>query len=533
MNQKKTKIPVVFIAFLEQDNLGIGYISSMLLAHNIQIKIVDFRLGENRILQVIKNVSPEIIGFSIIFQYHILQFKRLVEFLRRNNVTCHFNAGGHFPSLRYNELLTLLPQLNSVTLFEGEHTFLELVQSILQNKEWRNIKGLAFNENGKVQTNTLRPLEPDIDSFPPPVRQPLREYALGKKYATILAGRGCYYNCSFCSIREFYSKPEGPLKRIRKPEMVVREMELLFHQKNCTVFMFQDDDFPVASPKAKNWIETFCSLLHKNNLAENIAWKINCRPDEVNKDLFDTMKNAGLFLVYLGIENGTDAGLQLMNKHIKASKNIQAVQILNQLDLKFDFGFMLFHPESTFQSVRENLTFLDTICGDGTSPVTYCKMLPYAATKIETLLKKEGRLKGETGFEDYDFKHPALDRYYRFSIGCFEEWLSSHEGVLNVARWARYYMAVYEKFFQPDKKTAELKNALKQTISKSNRYLTSQMAELLKLFETNEINSNRAELPEKFKENIKNKQLFFKNKLIGLTNEINCLAENVTSVSGS
>ena len=54
---------------------------------------------------------------------------------------------------------------------------------------------------------------------------------------------------------------------------------------------------------------------------------------------------------------------------------------------------MLFDPGSTFNTVTENLTFLEGMLGDGSSPVTFCKMLPYAETDIERGLRAEGRLK--------------------------------------------------------------------------------------------------------------------------------------------
>jgi radical SAM superfamily enzyme YgiQ (UPF0313 family) len=181
---------------------------------------------------------------------------------------------------------------------------------------------LPTGKNGVHIANPLRPLKEDLDRFPVPVRRPLREYVLRKKYATLLAGRGCFYNCSFCSIREFYSRPPGPLKRMRRPEIVVKEMELLYRQLNATVFMFQDDDFPVAGKRGKEWITRFCEELTKRGLSEKIFRKINCRPDEVEPDGFKLMKNSGLFLVYLGIESGTDDGLRLMNKKMKAETSI-------------------------------------------------------------------------------------------------------------------------------------------------------------------------------------------------------------------
>lgn len=276
-------------------------------------------------------------------------------------------------------------------------------KKINKQEDWHNIKGICYKQDENIILNELRQVEKNLDNFPIPVRQPLKEFAFGKKYATIIAGRGCFYNCSFCSIREFYSKSSGPLKRIRQPEMVVREMELLYKEKDCSIFLFQDDDFPLSAKKGKDWLNKFCNLLIEKGLNNKIMWKINCRADEIKENLLALMKKAGLYSMYLGIEDGTVSGLQLMNKHITPQMNLQAIKTIKKLKLNYEFGFMLLNPESTFESVNDNLLFLKEFCTDGSSPITFCKMLPYAETQIEHQLKEQGRLI-EIGFiEDYNF----------------------------------------------------------------------------------------------------------------------------------
>jgi anaerobic magnesium-protoporphyrin IX monomethyl ester cyclase len=517
--------PVFFVAFQEQDNLGVGYISSMLLQAGFDIKIIDFCVGKESILKQIIQYNPLVVGFSIIFQYHIYDFKDLISYLRKHGVSCHFCAGGHYPSLRYSELLEIIPQLNSVALFEGEYTFLELVQSIYDGKEWKHIQGIAYRENGATMVNSLRPLEENLDNFPPPVRHPLRKYVLGRKYATILAGRGCFYDCSFCSIRKFYSQPPGPLKRVRRPEMVVREMELLYQQLDSSIFMFQDDDFPVAAKRGKEWVTRFCELLVEKKLSHKILWKINCRPDEVEAGLFKLMKNSGLFLVYLGIESGTDYGLRLMNKHMTTEKSIKAVNTLKELGIKYDFGFMLFDPSTTHQSIRDNLDFLEKICGDGYSPVTSCKMLPYAETKIEHELKKEGRLKGKPGFEDYDFMDNSLNHLYAFMTDCFEEWIGKHDGLLNSARWTRYYLSVYQKYFPITPRFIALDKTINEAISHTNMFFINTVRTLVSIFSSQNYEPNDFDALRKIRKDVDRKHSQYKMKLNEVINQIESMVK--------
>ena len=452
----------------------------MLLSHDIGVRIIDFRAGKEQIFHCLERFRPGIVGFSIIFQYHIEEFRELIRYLRQKGITAHFCAGGHYPSLRYASLLEYIPELDSVVLFEGEQTFLELTQATCSGRRWTDIPGIAYRKGKRILRSSHRPLEKNLDVFPPPVRQPLRTYAFDRKYATILAGRGCYHACSFCSIREFYTEARGPVKRLRQPEMVVREMQLL-HEEGCSIFMFQDDDFPLSGPQGEAWVRQFCQLLRESGLGDRIMWKINCRPDEIDKELFDMMRHHGLFLVYLGIENGTQEGLRMMKKGTRPGTIIKAVEVLNGLGILFDYGFMLFHPDTTVESILDNLDFLERICGEGASPVTFCKMLPYAGTFIERRLEKEGRLRGREGFLDYEFLDIRVTLLYQCISQLFRTWITEHDGLLNNTRWARYHVAVFRKYFAPLQEVDSISTNIKQCIAESNRFFIDTVRHLVKL----------------------------------------------------
>jgi radical SAM superfamily enzyme YgiQ (UPF0313 family) len=475
----------VLVAYLDQDNLGIGYLAAVLLERGHRPVIVDYRTGPDTILATIQRENPVVVGFSIIFQYFTPHFRKLMGYLRDNGVECHFTAGGHYPSLNYQETLQSTPELNSVVRFEGEYTFLELVERLAGGGEWTSIPGVACRVNGGITEAPLRPLEPDLDNFPIPVRGPVRPERLGQKEATLLAGRGCLYNCSFCSIRQFYSGARGPLKRIRRPEMVAREMELLHQESGCSVFLFQDDDFPGAARTGEAWAARFCGSLRERDLHNRVLWKISCRTDEVEAGRFRLMSDAGLFLVYLGIESGTESGLKLMHKHVGVEANALAVETLRRLGLACEFGFMLFDPLSTMESIRGNLDFLDRICGDGYVPVTACKMIPYGGTAIEEFLRRAGRLKVWGEYEDYDFLDPAVEELYGWFAGTFVEWLQGPEGILSSSRFARYYLAIERRLLESDAACGAVEAEVTEAMVAANRLFTDSIREAAALCEAN------------------------------------------------
>ena len=470
---------VMLVAYQDQDNLGVGYLASIVLEAGFHPIIVDYRLGPEKILELARLHQPIVIGFSIIFQFHTPAFQQLMKYLRTNGVECHFTAGGHYPSLRWREVLQAVPELDSIVRFEGEWTFLDLVKSLDGGRDSTGLDGLAYRTGDELVTNRPRALELDLDNFPPPMRPPLRREILGRKEVTLIAGRGCLYNCSFCSIRQFYSAPPGPLKRIRRPEMVVREMELLHQQYQASVFLFQDDDFPATARNGRDWVNRFAHLLHDTGLDREVLWKINCRADEVEEERFSMLRDAGLVNVYLGIESGTSDGLELMNKHTKPETNLHAVKVLRRLGLNCDFGFMIFDPTSTLHSVGRNLDFLDQLCGDGYMAVTGCKMIPYADTSIEKWLQKEGRLEVRGEYENYHFLNPEVETLYSWFIDTFATWIEGPRGVLTGSRRAKYSLSVHQRLADRSERADNLGQEVTAIVSAANLLFTSAMREAI------------------------------------------------------
>lgn len=522
---------VVFIAFEEYDNLGVGYMAAVLSASGYETRIVAFNKPVEEILQTVKSLDPVLIGFSIIFQFYIDRFKDLVSCLRESGVSCHMTAGGQYASLRFTELFEIIPWLDSIVRFEGEYTLLELVKCVSSGKDWREINGIVYQNKGKVITNPLRPAEKDIDKFPYPVRSALTEYALDKKFATILAGRGCIHNCSFCNTNKFYQQIPGQVKRIRKPDQIVKEMAYLYYNEGCSVFLFQDDDFPVKSLQDPEWVNKFCNELKKAGIDDKIMWKINCRPDEIDEGKFVLMKNHGLYLVFLGIEDGTDIGLKRMDKNMTVGKCLEGINILRKLEIGFDYGFMLFQPETTYRSLNENLDFLRIICGDGYTSATFLKMLPFFETRVENDLKNEGRLKGRPGYLDYDFHDKSMNCYYDFITECYGEWMRRSDGLVNISKWARNYFSVYFRYFRITPEVPFLYQNIRRIISESNLWLLDSIKELSGVFESGHYETVEEEVMKEYVKNIHLRHNYYKEQINDTMRKLLRIAEvyNLTS----
>lgn len=473
----------ILIGFQDQGNLGLGYLASTLNKRGFASQTLDFREGREAILKAICEAKPLLVGFSLIFQYFLPQFGALATYLRQYGVNCHFCVGGHFPSLRYEEVLRTVPEIDSVIRCEGEPILAELMECIAEGRDWRGIQGIAYRADGDFVTNPMPALIGDLDSLPWPERPSGMITVLGRTAAPLLASRGCARNCSFCSIREFYGLSSGRKVRVRNAEKVVEEMEWLHNRRGVSIFLFQDDDFPIRGMSGRSWVDRFLNALHESELAKRIVWKISCRADEVEAGLFARMREAGLYMVYLGLESGNPTGLQTLNKGLRVEDSLEAVATLKSLDLFVAYGFMLFDPSSTFESIRANVTFLKRITADGTMAAHFCRMLPYAGTPIERQLAQEGRLRGTVVEPDYDFHDARLNGFFEELNRVTEGWIHGRDSMVSQLNWAWQEYWIIRRLFPPLPSLAEYESSLRELVGRANSCLLGRVERMADVFE--------------------------------------------------
>jgi anaerobic magnesium-protoporphyrin IX monomethyl ester cyclase len=465
--------PILLIGFQRQGNLGLGYLAATLRREGYTVEVFDFERDPDDILAAAQRLDPILIGFSLIFQFYIRRFGTLIRHLRDNGIDCHFTMGGHFPTLSYAQALAAVPELDSIVRYEGELTLLEIVGALHAGKDWREIEGVAYTQDGAAIATPARHLVPALDSLPYPDRDFEPNVVLGRRAMPLLASRGCARTCSFCSIHTFYRTAPGKVVRTRKPAEVVKEMVALHEERGISIFLFQDDDFPLFGKVWRRWANEFVDELYRADLPGRVIWKINCRADAVEPELFARMRDAGLYIVYMGLESGTEEGLKVLHKQITVEQNLRAVRILKDLGLMFEFGFMLLDPSSTFETVRGNIDFLRAIVGDGSAGATFCKMLPYDGTPIKDELERTGRLRGDVCAPDYDFFDPRLNDFYRVLTQTIDVsgWVHGHKALSPQLNWALNEAAILVHLFPALPGMASYRARLREIVRESNELL--------------------------------------------------------------
>ena len=259
---------------------------------------------------------------------------------------------GFFPTFSFHEILSLYPFIDCVILGEPEETFACIAQSLQQDSriDYSKIPGLAFRENGEIRVSGRRALIEPLDSLPFPLRSDLFLQTVG---GNILASRGCYGQCSFCYINNFYGN--GCQWRGRSPENVAQEITELYSRLSAHSIYFVDANFfGRGSEGRKRALE----IVERIGQMRDLTFGIECRSNDLDEDLVERMAQAGLRQVFLGIESASKASLARMKKGVRLDAQAEAVRLLQARGIEINLGFIMFEPDAEISDVRANFDFL-------------------------------------------------------------------------------------------------------------------------------------------------------------------------------
>lgn len=394
-----------FSAAYSAENLGLGYLAATLKREGYRVRILDSVLEELDATQTFQALigigEPALLGLSILSPIQYEQAKKLTHALRQHGWRCHITAGGVFATYWYETLLTE-QACHSVICFEGEHTILTLVERLKHGQSLDNVPGLAVA--GQQNISSVRPiLIADLDWLPFPARDYL---PLAQKLGlpcTVSASRGCSYGkCQFCSVATFYQVRDRPTYRFRSASLVVSELSDLQTEHGVSFVFFVDDDF-----LGRGLTETGRLVSEIQARKLNLNFAINCRADDVQFDLFSRLRDAGLVAAYIGIESGAQSVLDRYHKGGSADRNLQAAEILGDLDIKLIPSIILFDAFTTLEELKDNIGFLRRLGG---FHITYLKMIdPMRGTVLVDVLQQRGLLRQfGTGYK-YISKDPRVE----------------------------------------------------------------------------------------------------------------------------
>lgn len=393
------------------ESLGLKYLAAVLRHQGIEVSVVEPVLlgwSVEETVEAIVNYGCDLLGISVQFGRSLPSAAAVAKMVK-SEIKPHITMGGHFATFHYDELLQTIPYLDSIVRFEGEYTLLELVRRLNAPETWDDILGLAYRKGTTVYVTPPRPLIRDLDELPFPERDATSRLANDPHFGMI-GSRGCLLRCSFCSVPFFYDEPQGSRWRVRSPANVVDEMELLVHEYGAKAISFFDDNFIGSNRYGKKRAEKIAREILSRRL--DVRWSIECRVDDVDRDLFDILMAAGLSHVNLGIESGDQSVLNRFRKLTTLQDNEKAINTVRELGLSAYYHFIMFNPDTTFDELDASIDFIDRN-RIGNFSVISNRLDVYKGTAEFYRLEQEGRLV-KKGYEyQYNFLIPSVELVYQ------------------------------------------------------------------------------------------------------------------------
>ena len=327
--------------------LGIGYLISYLKKNYSGNLDIDFYSGFYDSDEQIINASKkaDIIGFGCTSpQYkHALSLARQIK--SGNN---HIVFGGIHPTV-LPDLILKEECIDGVVMGEGESAMLQVVEDVA--------KGVDIHKH-RYETNYVS----NLDDLPFPDRQAIKnERNLmqaysdeGKRITSVLASRGCPFNCSFCCSRNVWQHQT----RFRSSANLLGEIEGLVRDWNVQFLKFSDDTFTVNKQK----VIDFCKLKIERGI--QLPYGANAHVNTIDEELLKYLVESGCGELWYGVESGSPRILKEIHKSTNISKIKEVFKLTREYGIKTRAYFLLGIPSETIEDIKMTEKLCDEIQPD-------------------------------------------------------------------------------------------------------------------------------------------------------------------------
>lgn len=282
--------------------------------------------------------------------------------------------------------------LDAVAIGEYDYTVVEVADWLAGGgglDELERIQGLGFLRDGGFVRTEARPLIPDLDELPMLSEVYWKQGLNIKHYrynpcrwphVMTRASRGCPHRCTFCLFPHTFS---GRRVRYRSLEKVLDEMEFIQeHWPKAKEIMFEDDTFTISNKR----MHAFAEGYRKRGL--KIKWSTNARAD-VDYEVLKDLKNAGLRMLCVGFESGSQQMLDAMRKGITVERMRRFAADCKRTGVLFNAAFIIGTPGETVETIEASYRFAREL------PLYTVQWLPlslYPGTAAFKQLIGEGRI---------------------------------------------------------------------------------------------------------------------------------------------
>src|SRR3989344_4140965 len=362
--------------------IGVLSIAAMLEKHGHEVKIIDCLVSNNaRVTRIddkkimygmpfeemqkhLNEFNPDVIGVANLFS---AQKESLIETIKRTREVCPVSliiTGGPHITVRPEEFLNEVPEVDVCVLGEGEWVFSDLMLYKANKKSLEDIKGIAYRKgNGVVKQRNE--FIGDLDEIPFPAYHLIdmeSYFNLGKKgifsrgrnnlqrTVSTITSRGCPYNCNFCSIHLHMGKPF----RYNSPKYVLDHIKLLIDRYKIEEVLFEDDNLTLNK---KRFNEILDGIIN-NNIKIKWSTPNGVRADTLTRELVRKCKKTGCSSLTIAPESGKQETLdKIIDKALDLKDVIKAAKICKEEKLPLYAFFIIGFPGETKADMLQTVRF--------------------------------------------------------------------------------------------------------------------------------------------------------------------------------
>ncbi|MBN1880117.1 B12-binding domain-containing radical SAM protein [bacterium] len=387
---------ILFIQNFWFEFLGTMILSSLLKqhGHSVDLLIED---QPDIIADYVDRSRVDIVGAYTVSGTHNW-VSRTFETIKKKHCVLTIAGGPHptfFPDFIENT------SVDAICIGEGEGALVELADAVDRKESLNSIRNIWISDDGRIIRNSLRPLISDLNILPVPDRDLYyRKYPILAKSPNkhFITGRGCPFNCNFCSNRAYKSLYQGLGAMVRQPDPGKICEEILLVKKNYPLKAVRFDDEVFLLDQA--WLIEF---LERYRREVKLPFSCLIRADIASPESIEAMKRAGCYIAYFGIESGNDyIRNQILGKNITRQQIIETAAMLRKNKIRIGTFNMVGMPGETVANVWETIHLNQIIRSD----YPWCSIIqPYPGTELEMYARKIGVL-------DTDYDVDSLNQSY-------------------------------------------------------------------------------------------------------------------------
>jgi radical SAM superfamily enzyme YgiQ (UPF0313 family) len=258
----------------------------------------------------------------------------------------------------------------------------------------------------------LRPLydfvddKPDLFEKPIPLLEPrLMKRFMASNFGTIDCGRGCPFNCSFCTIINV----QGRKMRVRSAMTIAEAIRENWRRNRVNFYFFTDDNFA----RNAQWEQIFDVLIHLRE-QESIDVRFMMQVDVLCykiKGFVAKARRAGCTQVFIGMESINPDSLKDAGKTQNKSEDyVNLIRAWQEVEVATHVGYILGFPHDSPHSIRQDIQRLMNEIQVGQASFFILTPLPGSRDHLE--MTKRGEYM-DPDYNTYDSFHETM-RYSNF-----------------------------------------------------------------------------------------------------------------------